>query len=331
LDKILIGENMNDLTATELKVMNNVTNEQSPSVDLGTKLQEIIDNIVVPVVPDGTPVNAVNATGTLTLTGVVIHGEKVLIGEQIYEFLTTAAQEVGAPGSIAVDIESFAVKASRVLTMDTQPTSGDTVTIGTKVYTFVPVGTDTADGEISIGADLAAAKVNFVAAVNGTDEFNIPHTLVTAGEFVADACTITALIGGTVGNAIATTETFTAGTNVFAGVTLASGANCTAANADGVLISTINAEDTQGVAAAQGTGTTVDLTADVAGVAANEIITGTAMANGSFGHAHLTGGVNGTVGSAGEMMYDASYLYVASAANLISGKNWRRMTLGSAY
>lgn len=322
---------MNDLTATELKVMNNVTNEQSQSVDLGTKLQEIIDVVGLSLVKSGTPVNAVNATETLTLTGVVINNEKVLIGEDIYEFLTTAAQEVTAPGTFPVDIESFAVKASRVLTMDTQPTAGDTVTIGTKVYTWVPVGTDTADGEISIGADLAAAKVNFVAAVNGTDEFNVAHTLVTAGEFATHACTITALIGGTIGNSIATTETFTAETNVFAGTTLASGANCSAANADGALITSINENDTAGVEASQGTGTTVVLTADVAGIAANEIITGTAMANASFGHAHMTGGINGTVGSAGEMMYDTSYLYVASAANLISGKNWRRMTLGSAY
>lgn len=322
---------MNDLTATELKVMNNVTNEQSPSVDLGTKLQEIIDNIVAPVVPDGTPVNAVNATGTLTLTGVVIHGEKVLIGEQIYEFLTTASQTPTAPGNIPVDIETYTVKAHRDLTIDTKPTSGDTMTIGTKVYTFVPVGTDTADGEISIGADLAEAQANIVAAINGTDEFNVAHELVIAGEFVANVSSIEALIGGTVGNSIATTETFTEGTNVFAGVTLASGANCSAANADGVLITTINANDTEGVAAAQGTGTTVDLTADVAGVAANEIITGTAMANGSFGAAHLSGGVNGTVGAAGEMMYDTTYLYVASAANLVSGKNWRRISLGSAY
>jgi len=55
------------------------------------------------------------------------------------------------------------------------------------------------------------------------------------------------------------------------------------------------------------------------------------MANGSFGAAHLAGGVNGTVGAAGAMLYDTSYLYVASAANLVSGKNWRRITLGSAY
>jgi hypothetical protein len=318
---------MNDLTATELKVMNNVTNEQSQSVDLGTKLQEIIDSLV----SSGTPVNAVNATGTLTLTGVVIHAEKVLVGEQIYEFLTTASQTPTAPGNIPVDIESHTTKASRNLTIDTQPTSGDTMTIGTKVYTFVPVGTDTADGEISIGADKAGAQANIVDAINGNDEFNVAHPLVIAGDFANDICVVEALVGGTVGNSIATTETFDAGTNVFAGVTLTGGTNCSAANADGVLISTINDNDTEGVEASQGTGTTVVLTADVAGVAANEIITGTAMANGSFGAAHLAGGVNGTVGAAGAMLYDTSYLYVASAANLVSGKNWRRITLGSAY
>jgi len=322
---------MNDLTATELKVMNNVTNEQSPSVDLGTKLQEVIDSIVAPVVPDGTPVNAVNATGTLTLTGVVIHAEKVLVGEQIYEFLATDDQIPTAPGNIPVDILSYSTTAKRNLTVDTKPTSGDTMTIGTKVYTFVPVGTDTADGEISIGADLAEAQANIVAAINGEDEFNTPHPLVFANAFETNISSIEAIIAGTAGNSIATTETFTEGTNVFAGVTLAGGANCSAANADGALISAINDNDTQGVEASQGTGTTVVLTADVAGVAANEIITGTAMANGSFGAAHLASGVNGTVGDAGAMLYDTSYLYIASAANLVSGKNWRRITLGSAY
>lgn len=318
---------MDNLTATELKVMNNITNEHAQTVDLGDTIQEIIDNLV----KSGTPVNAVNALGTLTLTGVVIHGETIIIGDDVYQFAGDAAQTVSAPGNIPIDIEAHMTKASRVLTMDTQPTSGDTVTIGTKVYTWVPVGTDTADGEISIGADLAAAKLNFVAAVNGTDEFNVAHPLVTASEFSTHACTITALIGGTVGNAIATTETFSAETNVFAGATLTGGANCSAANADGVIISTINTDGTEPVTAAQGTGTVVELTADVAGILANDIITGTGMANGSFGHAHLTGGVDGTVGLAGAVKYDSSYLYVAVAANLVSGKNWRRMSLGSAY
>ena len=45
----------------------------------------------------------------------------------------------------------------------------------------------------------------------------------------------------------------------------------------------------------------------------------------------LAGGVNGTVGVAGEALRDADYLYVATATNTISGANWRRVSLGSVY
>jgi hypothetical protein len=101
------------------------------------------------------------------------------------------------------------------LTVDTQPTAGDTFTIGTKVFTFRAVGDANADGDVEVGADLAGAQANIVAAVNGTDRFNDPHPSVTIAAFAADDAVITAIVEGTAGNAIATTETFTAGTNVF--------------------------------------------------------------------------------------------------------------------
>lgn len=123
-----------------------------------------------------------------------------------------------------------AVAATRVLTMDTQPTAADTVTIGTTVYTWVASGAEA--GEINVGADLAAAKLNLVAAINGTDEINEAHTLVTAAAFSGDTMTITAVTKGTAGNAIATTETFTAGTNVWAGATMTGGVDGTVAVAD---------------------------------------------------------------------------------------------------
>ena len=89
------------------------------------------------------------------------------------------------------------------------------LTIGEKVYLpFVPVGTDNADGEVSVGEDLAGAKLALVAAINGKDDHNTAHPLVTAAEFgVADACVITAIVGGTAGDDIDTIETFTAGSN----------------------------------------------------------------------------------------------------------------------
>ena len=112
-----------------------------------------------------------------------------------------------------------AVKAQGTLTVDTQPTAADTFTIGGTVYTFVASGAAT-PGEVNRGADLAAAKLNIVAAINGTDGWNTPNPKVTAAAFVANDCVLTARLPGTAGNSIATTETFTAVTNVFDAATL---------------------------------------------------------------------------------------------------------------
>jgi len=42
-------------------------------------------------------------------------------------------------------------------------------------------------------------------------------------------------------------------------------------------------------------------------------------------------GVDGTVGRAGDMYADETYLYVASQDNGIGDTNWRRIALGNAY
>lgn len=44
-----------------------------------------------------------------------------------------------------------------------------------------------------------------------------------------------------------------------------------------------------------------------------------------------TAGVNSTPGSNNQLAADATYLYVCIADNTISGANWRRVSLGSAY
>lgn len=328
---------MNNLTASQIRHINHLNMNSQTTGGFGDLIQSIIEGLGSTT--SGTPVNAVNAAKVLTVSGVVIDGETITLnnpavaGTDVYEFLADTAQTKTASTNIAVNITASTTKASRVLTVDTQPTSGDTMTIGTKLYTFVPTGTANANGEISVSSNLAGAKLTIVAAINGTDGFNTAHPLVSAAAFAGDACTITALIGGVAGDAIATTETFTAASNVFAGATLTSGADCTAANAITALVAAITASDTQGVGAADGAGDTVDVTADVAGVIGNVIIIGEAMANGAFaaGAVLLSGGVNGTVGTISESMIDSSYLYKCVAANTISGKNWRRISVGSAY
>jgi hypothetical protein len=118
------------------------------------------------------------------------------------------------------------VKAQGTLTMDTLPTDGDTYTIGGKTYTFQTTLTDV-DGNVNIGGTLAQAKLNLVAAMDlsgvaGTDYATsmTAHPSVDAAAFSGNDCVLTAKVGGPSGNAIATTETFTAGTNVFDAATL---------------------------------------------------------------------------------------------------------------
>lgn len=115
-----------------------------------------------------------------------------------------------------------AVAATRVLTMDTQPTAGDTITINGIAYAWVNSGA--VSGQINRGADLAAAKVNLVAAINGTDLIQAgPNPFVSAAAFISHSMTITARIPGPRGNDYTLAETFTAGTNVWAGATMTGG------------------------------------------------------------------------------------------------------------
>jgi hypothetical protein len=330
LDGIVAG------TASASKAVVLDANKKINELDI-TTLKVGGKTLVVP--QSGTPVNAVAATGTLTISGVVIDGETVAIGDDTYEFCADTACTV-AEGNIAVDINAKTVKSQGTLTVDTQPTAGDTMTIGTgageKEYTFVPDGTANADGEVSIGTNLGTAQANIVAAINGTDGISTPHTQVTALDFAANACVLTAKIGGASGDLIATTETFTAASNIFDAVTLGTttaGVDCTAADAVTALVTAITASDTQGVGAADGNGDTVVLTADTKGDVANDIATTVTMAHGAFGAGTLKNGVDGTVASiVGQILYyDSSYVYFIVAPNTVSDINWRRITLGNTY
>lgn len=321
-----------NLSDRELQVLNFSTQEIDPNVLLGNRFQGALDLILASEVETGTPVNAVAANATLNINGTVEDGEMLAIGDDLYEFCADELQTLTYPGNIAVDIEDDTTKSSGTLTLAVQPTSGDKMTIGTKVYTFVPVGTDTADGEISIGTDLAAAKVNVVAAINGSG-FNVAHPLVSAADFVVDDCVITALVGGVDGDAIATTETFAGPTNLFAAGFLSGGADCVAADAVTALVLAITASDSMGVGAADGAGNTVVLTADIAGASANAIPIATTINNAAFanGARKLAGGVDGTVAEGIKFMVDDTWLYVCLSYNEVSGANWRRIALGNVF
>ena len=74
------------------------------------------------------------------------------------------------------------------------------------------------------------------------------------------------------------------------------------------------------------------ITALLAGVAGNVAITETfdAVTN-VFDAVTLAGGIDGTIGTVGKTIIDDVYLYVCVADNTVSGKNWRRISIGSVY
>lgn len=98
--------------------------------------------------------------------------------------------------------------ATATLTLTVIPTAGKTLIIGGRTYTFrAAVDTDAA-GEVSIGANVAEARTNLVAAING-NALNPANEKVSLGAFTGATATFTARVPGTAGNALAVTGTYT--------------------------------------------------------------------------------------------------------------------------
>lgn len=237
---------------------------------------------------------ATQATGTLTVSGTVGDAETVTVGSRVYEFDSHSTSTITA-GRVRVNISGNTTAAQGTLTLAVQPTAGDTMTIGTRTYSYVASGTADEPGEISRGADLAAAKTATIAAINGTDAVNTANATVSAGTFSGDDLVLTARAGGTAGNSIVTTETFASGSNIFDAATLGTttaGTNCSAANAVTALVTAIDGDASAVVDAADGAGDTVVITADSAGSAGNSLASTETMTNGAFGAATLASGAD---------------------------------------
>jgi hypothetical protein len=227
-------------------------------------------------------------TSTLTIDGVVIHGETVTIGSDVYQFAADEVQTVDA-GNIPVDITAAATAAQGTLTLAVQPTANDTMTIGTVLYTYVTGGAGA--GEISRGADLAAAKVNTVSAINGTDGVNVNNDVFCAAAFVGIDLVITAKIAGVAGNDISLSESFANVGNIFDAEVLGTttpGIDCVQADAVTALVA---ADVGTTYTLSDGAGDTVVVTGD-GGWDDVALATTTDMANGEFAAATLTGGTD---------------------------------------
>lgn len=285
-----------------------------------------------------TPVNAVSSAGTLTLTGVVIDGEVFTVGSERFEIDTDGNV---SSGNIAIDVSAHATASQATLTVTggaNQIADADTVTIDAKVYTFKTTLTPT-EGEVLIGANDTAALLNLLNAVNhtGTPDTDYScaavHPTVEGTSSNATTLIATVKVPGTLGDAIDSLESaaeLSWDATTFG--TTTAGVDCTAANADGVIVTDASAGSTL-VTATQDTGTKVIFTVDVAGVLGNafDSVIGV-MANGTFGAATLgdtTLGVDGTVGDAGAFLYDATNLYMATAINTIADANWKKLVLQS--
>lgn len=296
-----------------------------PAVD--DEFAEFKANVVAILPASGAPTTGAKATGTLTINNVVVDGERITLGSRVYEFTTKDDASVDSGANVAVDISDDATKAAGTLTLATQPTAGDTMAIGGKVYTFVAAGTANRDGEIELGEDLAATKPIVVDAINGDDEVNTAHPLVTAADFATNDCVLTAIAGGTEGNAIATLETFNAVDNIFDATklgTTTAGANCAKGDAQTAIVAAVNADASATVSLGTFSGDASTVTADDEGTAGNSIATTTTGANCSFAAATLSGGTGDTAGLEGQILYHlaTSRVYVCSADNTGDLTKW---------
>lgn len=106
-------------------------------------------------------------------------------------------------------------------------------------------------------------------------------------------------------------NTGTEGTDYYTGTTINSDVSCGAVTAHAVILTA----KTKGVIGNDITLTKNAVTLTLSGLSSGK----------------LSGGVNGTIGVANQLLADASYIYHAIAANTIADANWRRIALGSAY
>lgn len=112
---------------------------------------------------------------------------------------------------------------SVTLTLDTIPTATDTFTIFGVTFTWVASGAAAAAGEISVGANVAASKVNYLLAIAGTatgsaatyidlskaNRRKLQNAGVSAAAFSGDDSVMTAF------GKIGASETYTPATNVY--------------------------------------------------------------------------------------------------------------------
>ncbi len=150
------------------------------------------------------------------------------VGANDSEVLTVTVPQAKVGNAVHVNapFNIVATKSQGELTLDVIPVDTNTMTVDGKVYTFLDVIT-AADGDIFIGANLAASQVNMVAAFDLSGTAGVQygsgmtaHPTVDVADFAADLSIFTAKLPGAAGDAIDTTETFGPATDIFDAATL---------------------------------------------------------------------------------------------------------------
>lgn len=141
---------------------------------------------------------------------------------------STTAKRTTLYGTDDYVLGNEGVAAQGTLTMATKPTATDTIVLNGQTFTFVAALTGAAN-ELLIGANIAASKAALEAAVVDRDNGGTLHSVsdavyaateMTAVAFSGDDMVFTAAVKGTAGNSLATTETFTDGSDSFDAATL---------------------------------------------------------------------------------------------------------------
>lgn len=180
----------------------------------------------------------------LRVASAVAHDETLTFGDHAFRASNNGEDD---DDTIAVDLSAVTTAASGTLTITSSNAQNDeTVVVGSKTYTWKTTLTGAAN-EVLIGADEAESADNLAAAINGSAGAGTTYgtgttasTQVTADSSAEDGTVVlTAILKGTGGNSIATTETMTNGS--FANATLTSGANATASAFTTALETAVNA------------------------------------------------------------------------------------------
>lgn len=163
----------------------------------------------------------------------IVKGQRVTVAITGAFIYLVAGGSISASGKLMIAGDkvvaySDAVKAYGTLTASGAISADETVTLGATTYTFKSSVSSTAN-QVKLGSTDAESLANLVKAINasgvaGTDygTGTVANASVSAELTGATTVKVTALVAGTEGNSIASTET---GTNLaFGGATLSNGA-----------------------------------------------------------------------------------------------------------